>query len=360
MVIGGADDMVDQWSKPLDVTNFTGDGSFYGNIGSENGQRITAHLELPQNRLVVFKENSYQIINGLEGTVDEPIVNSESISQSVGCCGIRAITEVPDMGAIVVSSDKKIYPFGYLQNVLSGIVGEGNTISDKVKRLLEIDDDTFDDVFVSYDKLQNKIWFSFQVNSIVRVLIFDFERKALNPFWYSSDMNIEQVLNFDGKTYMTLAGTGRIVEYTPTVYTRLGADFESTVTFKEFSGKQLNPKLFNEIIFSLKNTVGSFLCKARISDSSDMHQLAENIPMGEVDLGGGVGGSPSGFIASGGYETVYDIENSQFIKRRFNLDETVGISLACQITSSDFFSFGEFSITGENLSEDEEDINIQY
>jgi len=360
MIIGGADDMVVQVSKPLNVLDFTGEGSFFGNIGSENGQLQTAFLQLPQNRIAIFKEDSYQIVNGITGTVELPIIDSENISQAIGCCGIRAITEIPETGAIVVSKDKKIYPFGYLKNVLSGIVGEHGEISNKVKLLLNIDNDSFDDVFVSHDKLQNKVWFSFQVDSVVKTLVFDLERKSLIPFWFSSNMNIEEVVNYNGETYMTLGGTGQVVKFTPDTYTRLGEDYVASITFKDWAGNQTNPKLFDRIIFSLKNTIGSFLCKARISDSSDIHQLSTSIPMGEVDLGGGSGGAPSGFIPSGGSETVYDIQKSQFIKRRFNLDEIVGVSLEIEISSDDFFSFGEISISGENLSEDEEDPNIQF
>lgn len=364
LLIGGADDMVFHASAPFNPTDFSGKGSFFGNVGSENGQKSTGFMTLAQDRLAVFKENSYQIINGIQGTTDVPIVSAESVVNTIGAAGIRAFCEVPSSngnGALLVGRDRNIYPFGYLKDVLSGVVGTEEEISGKVINLFNIDETELKNVSVSYDDYNSKIWISYKVQGVTNVLIYDIQRKELNPFWYSSDMDVEQVIVWDNEVYFTSATAGRMYKFTPTAYTRLGASYDSYVIYKEYAGKTLNPKVFDRVIFSMKNATGNMLVKARITDVDEVHQLSTDIPMGSaVEDGGGSGGAPSGLIASGGIEPVYDIAPSRFIKRTMELDDIVGHSIEVECASTGFMSIGSFSIEGENYSEDEEDINIQY
>ena len=129
-------------------------------------------------------------------------------------------------------------------------------------------------------------------------MIYDLARKQFNPFWYSSDINIGEVIIWDNELYFTSATTGRLFKMTETEYKRLDENYTASVTYKEFTGKNLNPKSFTRIILALKNTNGSLISKARITDVDEIHQLATDIPMGgDVGMSGGSGGGVSAFTS---------------------------------------------------------------
>lgn len=360
LMIGGGDDSTMYASTIGQVSVFTGDNSIIANIGSENGQDVTAFLALADDTFVAFKENSYQPINGIETIGGAPTFIMNNVIESMGVCNKDAICEIPSYGAIILSKDRKIYPFGYIRDILSNVVGSNGSISDNIASYLA--DANLDKISLSFDEINDKIYICY-CNSADsynnKVLIYDYGRKELNPFWYRSGFNADSFFTYKDELYFCRSDKAQICKMT-TDRKYNGVVFSSYVTFKDFSNKSLNPKEFDEIIFSLKNISGKIEVLARVTDASNIHQRSSTVSMGSSGVSGGNGAIISGLQASGSPLIYQDVEYADFIKRTVPLGFIQGTSIEIKINSTDYLSLGRIAVTGENFSEDEEDINIQF